>query len=128
MRFRRHLHLEFWRSLPRAGSLTFLLAVAATFGSMGFLIDLSHITTPFSNALYGAIFCALIAVGWFVSMTRDLRLLPFVLALHVAGTFFLAGPSRRPPFAAFHGLSLDRRLTLDATGALVCILTGYGGS
>ena len=127
MRFRRGLHPEFWRSLSRAGYVSFLLAVAATFGSMGFLIDLVHTDTPYSNALYGAVLCALIAIGWFVSMTRALWLLPIVLVVHAVGTWFLAGPSREPPFAAFAGMPLDQRLSLDMTGALVCILFGYAG-
>ena len=70
---------EFWRSISPPGYASFLLAVAATFGSMGFLMDLTNIDAPFSNALYGAVFCALIAIGWFVSMTRALRLLPIVI-------------------------------------------------
>lgn len=127
MRFRHSLHHEFWRSISRAGYATFLLAVAATFGSMGFLIDLVHTDTPFSNALYGALLCALLAIGWFVSMTRELRLLPVVLVAHFAGTWFLVGASRRPPLAMFAGMPLDQRLSLDMTGAIVCILLGYAG-
>jgi hypothetical protein len=130
MRFwqtRYNLRQPFWQSVSQTGYVTFLLAVAATFGSMGFLQDLVHIHVPFSNALYSAIFSGLIAVGWFVSMTRALRLLPVVLLVHLAGTWFLSGPSLRPPFAAFEGLPLEQRLTFDMAGALSCVLLGYTG-
>jgi hypothetical protein len=121
------LQHHYWRSISTAGYVSFMLAVGFTFGSMGFLIDLINIDAPFSNALYGALFSALLAIGWFVSMTRDLRLLPIVIAVHVASALFLRGPSREVPFAAFAGLPLEQRLSFDMTGALVCILLGYAG-
>jgi hypothetical protein len=118
---------QFWRSLPLQGYLTFVLAVAATFSTMGFLTDLVSTDLPFSHALYSAVFSGLIAVCWFVSVTRALRLLPVVIAVHFAGTWFISGPARHPPFAAFAGLPLEQRLTFDMFGALVCVMLGYIG-
>jgi phosphoserine phosphatase RsbU/P len=118
---------QFWRSLPLQGYVTFVLAVAATFSTMGFLIDLVSTDLPFSHALYSAVFSGLIAVCWFVSVTRALRLLPVVIALHFAGTWFIGGPARYPPFAAFAGLSLEQRLRFDMFGALACVMLGYAG-
>jgi hypothetical protein len=122
------LQHQFWRSISRAGYLSFALAVAATFGSMGFLLDLRDVNDlPFSSALYGAAFSAIIAVVWFVAVTRTLRLLPVVLAIHLAGTWVIHGPLREPPFTAFAGLTLEQRLTFDMAGALVCVFLGYVG-
>jgi hypothetical protein len=127
MRSWQSLQNQFWRSISPAGYAIFTLAVAATFGSMGFLMDLINIDAPFSNALYTALFSALIAIGWFVSVTRSLRLFPLVIAVHFAGAWFLRVPSRHPPFAAFAGLPLEQRLSYDMMGAFVCIMLGYAG-
>jgi hypothetical protein len=118
---------QFWHSLPLQGYVTFVLAVAATFSTMGFLTDLVSTALPYSHALYSAVFSGLIAVCWFVSVTRALRLLPVVLAVHLAGTWFIAGPARHPPFAAFAGLPLEQRLRFDMFGALACVMLGYVG-
>jgi hypothetical protein len=118
---------QFWRTISLPGYLTFLLGVAATFASMGFLLDLKSIKAPFSNAIYGTLFSALVAAGWFVATTRALRLIPIVVLFHLAGTWFLGGPARRPPFAFFTDLTLDQRLTFDAAGAFVCVMLGYVG-
>jgi sigma-B regulation protein RsbU (phosphoserine phosphatase) len=118
---------QFWHSLPLQGYITFVLAVAATFSTMGFLMDLVSTELPFSHALYSAVFSGLIAVCWFVSVTRALRLLPVVIAVHFAGTWFISGPARHPPFAAFAGLSLEQRLRFDMFGALACVMLGYIG-
>lgn len=121
------LQNRFWRSLSRQGLAWFLLAVATTFGSMGFLLDLTSLEAPFSTALYSAAFSALMAITWFLSYTYDMRLIPLLIALHVGGIWFLGGPARRPPFAAFVNMPLEQRLALDMAGALVCIFTGYIG-
>lgn len=119
---------QFWRSISSQGYVWFVLAVATTFGSMGFLLDLTDINdAPFSNALYGAVFCAFMAVTWFVSMTRTFWLFPFLIAGQLAGMWFLHGPSRLPPFAAFAGLPLEQRLEFDMIGALLCVIFGYIG-
>ena len=123
----RKLQHQFWGSISRQGYILFLLAVAATFGSMGFLFDLINTDAPYSTTFYRTLFCALVAVGWFVSMTRELRLFPLVIAIHFAGGWFLSGPSLRPPFAAFAGVPLDQRLKFDMAGALVSIVLGYIG-
>jgi hypothetical protein len=125
MRSWQQLQHQFWRSISRQGYVWFLLAVATTFGSMGFLLDLVNIDAPFSTTLYRTVFCAVVAAGWFVSMTLALRLLPIVLAFHVAGGWFLSGPSHHPPFAAFAGLPLEQRLRFDMMGALFCVVFGY---
>ncbi len=125
MRSWQKLQHHFWRSISRRGYVWFLLAVGTTFGSMGFLLDLVNIDAPFSTTLYRTVFCAAIAIGWFVSMTVALRLLPIVIALQFAGGWFLSGPAHHPPFAAFAGLPLEQRLSFDATGALFCIVIGY---
>jgi hypothetical protein len=127
MRSWQNLQHQFWRSISPQGFAWFLLAVATTFGSMGFLLDLANLDAPFSNALYGVVFCALMAIGWFVSITHYLRFLPIVIAVHIAGTWFLNVPSRHPPFAAFAGIPLEQRLSFDMAGALVCIFVGYIG-
>lgn len=127
MRSWSRLQHQFWRSVSRAGYVSFLLGVACTFGSMGFLLDLVNIDAPFSNALYTAVLSATVALGWFVAMTRDLRLLPIVLAFHFTGSWFVGGPARHPPFAAFVGLPLEQRLTFDMAGAFVCVMLGYTG-
>ena len=123
----RKLQHQFWGSISRQGYILFLLAVAATFGSMGFLFDLINTDAPYSTTFYRTLFCALVAVGWFVSMTRELRLFPLVIAFHFAGGWFLSGPSLHPPFAAFAGVPLDQRLKFDMAGALVSIVLGYIG-
>jgi hypothetical protein len=125
MRSWQKLQHHFWRSISRQGYVWFLLAVGTTFGSMGFLLDLVNIDAPFSTTLYRTVFCAAIAIGWFVSMTVALRLLPIIIALQAAGSWFLSGPAHHPPFAAFAGLPLERRLSFDAIGALFCVVVGY---
>jgi hypothetical protein len=127
MRSRQSHQRQFWQSLPLQGYLTFVLAVAATFSTMGFLVDLVSTDLPFSHALYSAAFSGLIAVCWFVTVTRALRLLPVVIAVHFAGTWFIGGPARHPPFAAFAGLPLQQRLGFDMFGALACVMLGYIG-
>src|ERR1700754_6392 len=109
MRSWQNLQHQFWRSLSRQGLAWFLLAIAATFGSMGFLLDLANLEAPFSNALYGAVFCGLVAIAWFVAITHNLRLLPIVIVIHIAGTWFLSKPARHSPFAAFAGITLEQR-------------------
>jgi len=119
---------QFWQSISRQGYVWFVLAVATTFGSMGFLLDLTDINdAPFSNALYGAGFSAFMAVAYFVVMTRALWLFPFLMAGQLAGMWFLHGPARLPPFAAFAGLPLEQRLKFDMVGALLCVVFGYIG-
>ncbi len=103
MRSWQNLQHQFWRSISRQGFAWFLLAVGCTFASMGFLLDLTNLDAPFSNALYGAVFSALLAISWFVSMTHYLRLLPIVIALplrrHVVSQRCprAVRPSRRSP-------------------------------
>jgi hypothetical protein len=127
MRSWQNLQHQFWRSISPQGFAWFLLGIGCTFGSMGFLLDLKNLDAPFSNAIYGAVFSALIAISWFVSITHHLRLLPIVIGFHLAGMWFLNVPSREWPFAAFVGLPVERRLSFDMAGALVCIILGYVG-
>jgi hypothetical protein len=41
---------QFWRSLPLQGYITFVLAVAATFSTMGFLVDQASADRRLSGA------------------------------------------------------------------------------
>lgn len=123
----RVIQQAFWDELPLTAYLTFAAAVAVTFASIGFLVDLTSLKLPFSNALYGAGLGGLSAGIFFFAMTRGFRWIPAAIAFQLAMTWFLKGPARRAPWAAFEGLPLDQRLRYDMLGALLCIILGYTG-
>jgi hypothetical protein len=123
----REIQQAFWDELPLKAYLTFAAAVALTFASMGFLLDLTSLHQPFSNAIYAAILSGLTAAFFFYSMTRGYRWIPAAILFQIGMVTFLHGPATREPWAAFAGLPLQQRLRYDMFGALLCVVFGYTG-
>ena len=111
---------KFWRAIPNRELLHLLFAAGLTFSSMGFLSDIVSLSKqPFSSALYSGAVSGLTVVCIVLALARDARWLAAGLLLQVVGAWFIAGPARLPPWAAFAGLSTETRLQIDSAGALL---------
>jgi len=117
---------KFWRAIPNRELIHLLFAAGLTFSSMGFLSDIVSLSKqPFSSALYSAAVSGLTVVCIVLALARDARWLAAGLLLQVAGAWFIAGPARLAPWAAFAGLSTETRLQIDSAGALFAVISGY---
>lgn len=123
----REIQQAFWDELPLKAYLTFTAGVGLTFASIGFLLDLTSLNRPFSNAIYGAVLSGLTAALFVYAMTRGYRWIPAAIVFQIAMVTFLHGPATREPWAFFAGLPLQQRLRYDMFGALLCVVFGYTG-
>jgi hypothetical protein len=111
---------ELFRLLPRPAKVLFYAAVFSTFAPLALLFELGgRPHTPLHVILLWAAYSGLVAVGFALSFTWSLRLLPVVIGTSL-GLPMLFGQS-------FWGRSLDLHTVLVLAGSIALMALGYAG-
>ncbi len=126
---RRMERMRYLRRLPLKRSIWLYAAVICTFGTIGFVNDLSHVAwlRPWASVLVSVAIAGLISCGYIVTIVRW-RAFALVLALQLAVTtaadkLLPAGvdPRLHPPALA----AVERQANFDAIGCLSLVVAGY---
>jgi hypothetical protein len=114
---------RFWDRVPLAALRPLAAAVFLTFGAFGFLVDVVNGgRNPPAVLAALVVLSGAVAVAYLlISVRRRLQLLALVIPLQIAAVAWLTLHSTAPLEAA----ALQRRLRVDAIGALVGIVGGY---
>jgi len=117
---------RFWRELPLRSAVPLLLAMATTFASLGFLIDLVEGgASRFSDIVTLAVYTGMAAAGLGIVIFRKRQwLVPAAIVFCVVTATLQArrGPAQQPRISK----EMQARFALDASLMVVLSMIGYG--
>ncbi len=127
---RRMDRMRYLRRLPFKRAVWLYAAVTCTFGTIGFVSDLSHVAwlRPWPSVLVSAVIAGLISCGYIVTIVHYRRGFLLLIALQFVVTVgadkLLPGgvdPRLHPPTLA----AVERQASFDAIGCLFLVVAGY---